>query len=234
LCKELEINSKFWSWNSSKLCMNLCDTAQFHSQCMGNSSKLCMNLCDIARFRSQYKEKEDFELSVVLLIELLFIIFVVLLHISLIHYYKLWYRMLLLCKDGWRQGLWISLYYIILKRIWDSVVGIVTGLQAGSSGISILARARDFSILQIVQTSVGAHPASCPVGTVLFSEGWSGGGVMLPCHLHLVLRLTINRAVALLSLYSFMVWTGISLPFMVFFSQFCMLIFRLNIKLHFS
>ena len=43
-------------------------------------------------------------------------------------------------------------------------VCIVTRLRAGRSDVQVPARARDFSLLQNVQTCCGAHPASCSVG----------------------------------------------------------------------
>jgi len=42
----------------------------------------------------------------------------------------------------------------------------VTRLQTGRSGIRIPASARDFCLLENVQTGSGAYPASCSVGTV--------------------------------------------------------------------
>jgi len=47
----------------------------------------------------------------------------------------------------------------------------------------------DFSLPHRAQTGSGAHPASSPVGTGgIFSWGWSGRGVKLTAHLHLVGR----------------------------------------------
>jgi hypothetical protein len=45
--------------------------------------------------------------------------------------------------------------------------------------------ARDFSLLRITQSGSGTHPASYPRGT----GEWSGWGMKLFTHLHLVLRL---------------------------------------------
>jgi hypothetical protein len=42
----------------------------------------------------------------------------------------------------------------------DNIGGIVTRLLAGRSGVKILARARDLPLLQNIQTSFGALPAS--------------------------------------------------------------------------
>jgi len=39
----------------------------------------------------------------------------------------------------------------------------VSRLHAGQSGIQVLARARDFSLSQNIQTGSGAHPVSCSV-----------------------------------------------------------------------
>jgi hypothetical protein len=43
---------------------------------------------------------------------------------------------------------------------WDSSDSIVTGLQAGRSGVHSVAGTRDFSLLQNIQTGSEAHPAS--------------------------------------------------------------------------
>jgi hypothetical protein len=53
----------------------------------------------------------------------------------------------------------------------SSLVGIVTRLRAGRSGVRIPVEARDFSLLQNVQTGSGAHPASYSVGIVVPSRG---------------------------------------------------------------
>jgi hypothetical protein len=70
----------------------------------------------------------------------------------------------------------------------DSSVGLATGY--GFDGrASILGRARDFSLLNSVQTGSGAHPASylmCIGGP--FLEGKAAGGLKLTTRLHLVPR----------------------------------------------
>jgi hypothetical protein len=60
--------------------------------------------------------------------------------------------------------------------------------------------AKDFSILQIVQTALGAHPASYSMGTEVLSRRKSGRNVKLTTHPHLVPRLKINGAMPLLPL----------------------------------
>ena len=47
----------------------------------------------------------------------------------------------------------------------------VTRLRAGGFGVRIPAGVRDFSLLQIVQTGSGPHPASCSVSTGVHSPG---------------------------------------------------------------
>jgi hypothetical protein len=42
----------------------------------------------------------------------------------------------------------------------DTAVGIITRLRAGRFVVHILAGTRDISLLQVVQTASGAHPAS--------------------------------------------------------------------------
>jgi hypothetical protein len=51
----------------------------------------------------------------------------------------------------------------------DNTVNIATRLRAGRPGVRILSGARDLSLLQIVQTSPGIHPASCTIGTRILS-----------------------------------------------------------------
>jgi hypothetical protein len=50
------------------------------------------------------------------------------------------------------------------------------------------------------------------MGTLVLSHRQSGQEVKITTHLHLVLRLRMNGAIPLLPLYSFMVWTGKTLP----------------------
>ena len=57
-------------------------------------------------------------------------------------------------------------------------VGIATELRAGRSGIEYR-WGRDFPF---VQTSPGAHPASCKIGTGSFPGVKSGRGVLLTTH----------------------------------------------------
>jgi hypothetical protein len=67
------------------------------------------------------------------------------------------------------------------------------------SAVRIPVTVRYFSLLQIVQTSSGAHSASCSVGTVVLSRG-----VMLTTHLYLTPRL--------LPVYTFIACTATTLP----------------------
>jgi hypothetical protein len=95
--------------------------------------------------------------------------------------------------------------------IWNSIVSIVNRLHAGRSRVRILAGVRDFCLLQNVQTSPGAHPVFFFNGYRGF-HGYSGWGVKLTTHLHLVPRLRMIGAMPLLPLYAFMVWTETTLP----------------------
>jgi hypothetical protein len=52
-----------------------------------------------------------------------------------------------------------------------NVVGIMSRLRAGRSRVRILVGARDFSLLQNVQTDVRAHPVSYSMGTGFFPPG---------------------------------------------------------------
>jgi hypothetical protein len=60
---------------------------------------------------------------------------------------------------------------------WGNIVGIPTRLQIGWSRVRILIGAQDFSLLQNVQTSSEAHPASLSVGTGFTSWGGKLAGV---------------------------------------------------------
>jgi hypothetical protein len=62
--------------------------------------------------------------------------------------------------------------------IWsdNSILSLVTGLWAGKCGAQLLGGSKNCSLLQVVQTCSGAHPASCSLGTgVLFigiNQSW--------------------------------------------------------------
>jgi hypothetical protein len=47
----------------------------------------------------------------------------------------------------------------------DSVVGIATGYGLDDGGIGVRVPAQEFSLLNVVQTGFGTHPASYPMGT---------------------------------------------------------------------
>jgi len=80
-----------------------------------------------------------------------------------------------------------------------SVVGIATGYGLDGPGIESLWEAR-FSAP--VQTSPGAHPASCTMGTGSFPGVKSGQGVTLTPHLLLVPCARKGRAIPLLPLWA--------------------------------
>ena len=56
-------------------------------------------------------------------------------------------------------------------RSWSSVVGIVTRIWTGWSGVRILVATRDFPPLQNIQIGPGVHPPSYSMGTVVLSWG---------------------------------------------------------------
>jgi hypothetical protein len=60
-------------------------------------------------------------------------------------------------------GRWDSITSTVLGS-WDSITGTVTRLQAGRSGVQILAGARDYSLLQNVQNSSEVHLGSYTMG----------------------------------------------------------------------
>jgi hypothetical protein len=87
---------------------------------------------------------------------------------------------------------WPPLYRLPLFCM-GSTVGIATELRAGRSGIKSW-WGRDFPP---VQTSPGAHPASCKMGTGSFPAVKCGRGVLLTTHPLLVLWSWKSRAIPL-------------------------------------
>ena len=81
-------------------------------------------------------------------------------------------------------------------------------LRAGRSGIRISVRARDFYLLETVQTGYGARPSS-----EFLSGVYSGRDLMLANHLHLTMRFGKSGAIYLLLLYAFMTLGANSLSF---------------------
>jgi hypothetical protein len=99
------------------------------------------------------------------------------------------------------------------------VFGIATRLLTGRSEVHLFVRERDaffsfmiFCLLQSVQTGSGPHTVSS-VGTGVLSRGYSGRDVKLTTHFHLIPWLRMSGTVAHLTLYTFMAWTGRTLPF---------------------
>jgi hypothetical protein len=96
----------------------------------------------------------------------------------------------------WRWKQWSSktllifseLHGVVRARIAQSVWGVATGWTTKESEFESQ-WGQEFSLLHVVQTSSGAHLASCPMGTgVLFPCWCSGWGLKLTTHLQLVLR----------------------------------------------
>jgi len=72
---------------------------------------------------------------------------------------------------------------------------------------------KTFSFVQNIFTIFGDPPASYSVGIGVLSQGYSGWGMKLTTHLHVVLRLRMSGGIHMLHLYAFMVYTGMALPF---------------------
>jgi hypothetical protein len=72
-------------------------------------------------------------------------------------------------------------------------------------------RGKRFSLLQNVQTSSGAHPASSSIATGVLSLGVKQLGFEAD-HLHLMPRLRMRGAIPPLLINVFMVCTGTTLP----------------------
>ena len=79
-----------------------------------------------------------------------------------------------------------------------SSVGIATELRAGQSGIE----SRWGRYFPPVQTSAGAHPASCTMGTGSLPGVKCGRGVLLTIHPLLVPRSWKSRAIPLPTLWA--------------------------------
>ena len=80
------------------------------------------------------------------------------------------------------------------------------------SGVQTLVEARYCLFSKTIQTGSSAHPASYSVSIWVLPSGLSGWDMMSTTNLHLVLRLRMSGAIPLLSLYTFMAWTGATLP----------------------
>lgn len=90
-------------------------------------------------------------------------------------------------------------------RDLNSIKGTVTRPQAGRFGVQFPARAKDFSLPQIIKTSSEAHPVSYSMVIGVSSPRRQISCSMnLTTHQHLVLRLRKHGATTLLPLYAFM------------------------------
>jgi hypothetical protein len=83
--------------------------------------------------------------------------------------------------------------------------------------VRIQKRARDFCLLQKLQTGSGAQLANNSMNTGVLSRGQNGRGVKLSIPLHLEPKLRMSGAIPLLSLYAFM--EGIGKTFIIFNSS---------------
>ena len=85
---------------------------------------------------------------------------------------------------------------------------------AGRSAFRISTRAGDLSLLQNIQTGIGAYAASCTMGTGVFARGQGSRDVKLITLLHLLQRLKMSGSIPFLPLYSFLActWTTFPLP----------------------
>jgi hypothetical protein len=88
-------------------------------------------------------------------------------------------------------------------RSWSSTVIIVTTLQSGWSGFRILVGARDFSLLQNIQTGPEAELYGYGYGYPFL--GIKQPGRKVNHSFHPVPRLKMSGATSLLPIYTFMV-----------------------------
>jgi hypothetical protein len=87
--------------------------------------------------------------------------------------YKQWYRAIIveLLPDNHAKVTCIHISSGYPTGSRDSVIGIVTRLRAGWTGVQVPAGARDFLFSKTVQTSSGGHPTSFSMGTGFLSRG---------------------------------------------------------------
>lgn len=107
-------------------------------------------------------------------------------------------------------------FYFLFFWSQDSTVSLVTRLQFGWSWVWIPELARDFLLLQIVQTGSEGHTASYSVGSGLPYWVWSTWGMKLTIHLCPVPRLSTSGTIPLLPIHAFMAWNNsftLLLPF---------------------
>jgi hypothetical protein len=105
---------------------------------------------------------------------------------------------------------------LLLLQELGCIVSTMTRLWAGQSRVPMLVWDRDLSLLQNIQTSSRAQPASYWSGSAVCS---SGPSVKLTTHLHLMWRLRMCGAMPPLCQYAFMTHTGKILAF--YFTWFC-------------
>ena len=93
---------------------------------------------------------------------------------------------------------WTALLERELRSITLGFVGVVTCCRLEGSGFEHLQEAEVFLFFfTVVPTGPRALPASCTVGTITLSRGWSDRGVELTSHPYLALRLRLIRAISL-------------------------------------
>ena len=95
------------------------------------------------------------------------------------------------------------------------MVGVVTRLLAGRSGVRIPVGAGDFSVSQNLQTGAGSHPVLYLMGAEVLSRRQSGGGVKLSTHFHLEPRLRMSGVIPQLPLYAMMALIGTTLLYIL-------------------
>jgi hypothetical protein len=118
----------------------------------------------------------------------------------------------------WYTFLWVMYipYLHVYKLHWSlgSSVSIVSDYRLDDRD-SIPDRGRGFFSSLCVQSSSGAHPASCTMGTGgLFPWVKHGRGMMLTTHPHLVLRLRMSRSYTSSPPSAFMACSGTALLFL--------------------
>jgi len=99
-------------------------------------------------------------------------------------------------------------FSIIFNSVWGSIISKVTKICAGRSGVQISAGARGLAILQNIQTSSSANPAS---KSSFFSGSKEAQMDSLTTHIHLEPSLKISGAIPPLNLSLSMAHSGSAL-----------------------
>jgi hypothetical protein len=83
-------------------------------------------------------------------------------------------------------------FCITFKPVWGSTISTLTRIYTGISGVQIFTEGRELSLLQNIQTSFSAHPAS---NSGFFSGSKVASADSLTTHIHIEPSLKISTAI---------------------------------------